>query len=829
MRETGRKTRTLRAVPYRSAGRAYRWSAASRWRGRVLAGIVLAVLLAAGIKGWRIYSAAQALLADARALDAQARALPGAASLATLGPLLAQAHADAAALRAESAPFFPLTRRLGWAPVVGGDLAAAEPLLDTAVELSGAADESVAALAPLLRDGQPAEALIRKLPQIQPQLASARGAADRAAAAWSRVQLDTLSPRIRAQFQRLDVVVPLAQASLGAAPILPALAEDLRALEAFTQAKLDPAAFERLQPLLRKTHSDLILLRDAAAPLFPAAAQLRSVPGYGADLAVAQPLLDAAVGLSRAADESVAALAPIVRPAGGAAAAPLAGRLLAARPQIERARGAAVEASALWARVPLATLSPALHERLRGVVPLLAQTQKALDLALIAPDLLGASGRREYLLLAQNPDELRATGGFISGVGALTIANSRVDDFALENSPTVDNFKTIVYPVPPRPLRQYMGIEQWVLRDANWSPDFPTAARNAAYLYQLTQGRAVADVLAFEPAAVQLLLGAIGPVSVDDFPEPVSADNLPAYMRSQYNQQFQTDRKAFLETLGRAIIAKLESAPGQLDALALARAAERALDERHLLIAAGDPTTAAVLRRRGWDGAVQPGDADFLMVVDSNVGYNKVNPNIRQDLTYSVDLRDPAQPRAELAVHHANPTTSAGECRQSQGELIGPNWYEQRLVGCYWDYLRVLTPAGSRLIGADTQPTPGKWMLSGFSDDGAVAQFEGEAGATTFGALVVVPSNAERTTVVRYRLPEAVVTRDEPGWRYRLRVQKQPGRPLQSCTVSVRLPRQAELLASSAAPTRQPDGTLRFALDLTTDQEIEITFRAGGS
>jgi hypothetical protein len=374
-----------------------------------------------------------------------------------------------------------------------------------------------------------------------------------------------------------------------------------------------------------------------------------------------------------------------------------------------------------------------------------------------------------------------------------------------------------------------MGIEQWVLRDANWSPDFPTVARNASYLYQLKQGRAVSDVLAFEPAAVQLLLGAIGPVSVDDYPEPVSVDNLVAYMRDQYNQQFTTDRKAFLETLGRAIIARLEAAPGKVDSLALARAAERALDERHLLIAVGDPTTAAVLRRRGWDGAVQPGDADFLMVVDSNVGYNKVNPNIRQKLAYSVDLRDPNRPQAELAVHQANPTSIPGECRQSQTERPGPDWYEQLLVGCYWDYMRVLTPGGSQLLAADTQPTPGKWMLSGFSDDGAIAQFEGEAGATTFATLVVVPSKAERTTSVRYRLPKQVVERDAQGWRYRLHIQKQPGRPLEACTVSVRLPRQAELVASSVAPSRQADGTLHFALDLATDQEIEVLFRAPGS
>jgi hypothetical protein len=825
----GRKTRQLPGVAYPFAAQHPQRSAISRWRGRILVAVVLVVLVLASVKGWRIYTAAQALLADTRALAALARTQPRSAALADAGPLLAQTRADAAYLRAEAAPFFPLTRRLGWVPTIGGDLVAAEPLLDTAVALSSAADEGLAALAPLVREsqGQPAQALLRELPAIAPQLESAHRSAARAAEAWSLVQTERLSPRLRAQVQRLDMILPLAQAGLGAAPILPAVAEDLRQLDALTQTKLDAATFDKLEPLLRKTHTDLVALRGAAAPQISAAEPLRDVPGYGAELAAAKPLLDAAIALARAADESVVGLTPIVRPAQDAA--PLARRLLAARPQLEKARGTAIQADVLWRRVPVETFTGALQTRLRAIAPLLTQTQKALDLALIAPELLGAGGRREYLLLAQNPDELRATGGFISGVGALTIDNSRVGDFALENSPTADNFKTVVYPVPPKPLRQYMGIEQWVLRDANWSPDFPTVARNISYLYQLTQGRDIPDVLAFEPSAVRHLLEAIGPVSVDDFPEPVSADNLVEYMRSQYNRQFLTGRKEFLETLGKAMIARIESAPAGLDAVALSRAALRALDERSLLIAVDDPATAAILSRRGWDGAVRPGDADFLMVVDSNIGYNKVNPNIGQSLAYAVDLADPDAPHAELSVRHANRTSSPGECRHVQSGLTGPNWYEQRLVGCYWDYLRVLAPGGSQLTGADTQPTPGKWLVSGFSDDGSVGQQEGDAGTTELSALVVVPGGAERTTVFRYRLPAAVVAREDDTWRYRLRVQKQPARALQSCVVTIRPPRGFELASSSAAPAIQPDGTLRFALDLATDQEVEVVFRLRGA
>jgi Protein of unknown function (DUF4012) len=791
---------------------------------------VLVGLVALGIKSWRMYTTFRALRSDIQAVEALIRSKPDTTALAALGPMLSSTRGDASALRGEAAPLFPIMRQLGWVPSVGSDLVAAEPLLDVAVELSAAADDSFAALFPIVqgaRAGQPFdEAFVRQL-AAQPGLASARSAVARASAAWSHIQLETLSPPLRDRLRPVEIVLPVMQAGLDMAPILPGALEDLRALEAFGRSRLDVAALDRLGPLLRKTRADMGALHTAATPLYPVAAQLRSVPIYGVDLAAAEPLLAAAVSLSRAADDTFAALAPIVHPAGAAPAgsATIASRLLAARSQIDTAQGSVIEATVTLSHVPIETLSPALRERLRGVAPILAQSQEALDLASVLPDLLGASRRRDYLLMAQNPDELRATGGFISGVGVLSVENGRISDFFLNNSPTVDNFDAGIYPDPPAPLLRYMEIEQWVFRDANWSPDFPTTAQVGAELYLLTQGRDLSSVLAFDPAAVQMLLGAIGPVSVDDFPAPVAADNLNQYIRSQYNAQFETDRKAFMETLGKAMIAKIEAAPADLDLVALSRAALRALDERHLLISIRDPATAAILGRRGWDGAVRPGSADYLMVVDSNVGYNKVNPNIGEKLTYAIDLADPDAPRAELTVHHTNRTKAPGPCRQSEGELTGPDWYEQRLVGCYWDYLRVFVPGGSQFLDATTRPVPGEWMMSGVGDDGAITMEEGEAGTRVLSALVVIQSGEDRKTIFRYRLPRSTIARDDGGWHYRLRFQKQSGREAIACVVEVRLPPQATFVSSNVAPARQADGTLRFTLDLNQDQELEITFR----
>ncbi len=78
-----------------------------------------------------------------------------------------------------------------------------------------------------------------------------------------------------------------------------------------------------------------------------------------------------------------------------------------------------------------------------------------------APQLLGVDQAQSYLVLAQNRDELRATGGFISGIGLLTIKDGKILQFDLGDSHKIDDFSK-PYPKPPEPLKRFMLADYWV-------------------------------------------------------------------------------------------------------------------------------------------------------------------------------------------------------------------------------------------------------------------------------------------------------------------------------------------------------------------------------
>jgi hypothetical protein len=803
----------------------------ARWRGILALIVLLALLALLAVWGWQVYQAARLLRDDLRAAQALAGSAPDRQTLSKLGPLAARTRADAASLRAAAGPALPLTRYLGWVPVYGAQLQTAQPVLDAAVELSAAADQALQALAPLTQPGAASDlaAVARQLADARAQLSAARDAAARAQAAWAGVQIDTLPPDLRAQAARVDELLPVMRGALDLALVAPALVDDIAHMRALTQPQLDRARLPELGALLSKLRTDTTTVRAAAAPLLPLSPQLAR---YSPDLAQAAPLLRFAEDLAATGDQSFQALAPLLNKPkpGEQVTLSLAERLAAARPQIEQARAALARAEDDLTRLRLDALSPGLRGGLDPIVNLLPELRDGLDFAKVLPGLLGADGRREYLLLAQNPDELRATGGFISGAGILAIDRGRLAGFSIGDSVAVDHFFAgKPYPDPPEPLRRYMDIPLWVFRDTNWSPDFPTAARAALDLYRIGQDRAPTSVIAFDPAFTQQLLQITGPLPVEGMPAPIGADNVVPQLRSPEGLPGDPGREEFKRRLAAALFGKLERDGAQIDLRALARALRTALDQRHLLLYVDDPAASDLLAERGWDGAVEPGAGDFLMLVDSNVGYNKTSPNIATTISYTLDLRDPRAPLADLAVMHAHQVAGSPDCHQWGADPAiadGRAQYDDWMSRCYYDYMRVLIPGGSQLVDSQNAPTPAEWLMTGQADDGAVTQDQGEADTAELSTFVTVPRGESRTTQFRYQLPPGLLQSDARGWHYRLKIQKQPGTAATPVTVRVLLPKGAAKVTTGPAPSARAGDSITFQLALDVDRAVEVSFAA---
>ncbi len=585
---------------------------------------------------------------------------------------------------------------------------------------------------------------------------------------------------------------------------------------------LDPTAFCGLILDLR---TDVETLAYHAGWVVQLAPMLDWLPRIGGDLHAAPHLLATADHLTRAGALVCSAMGSafdlLKEGIGISSLEKVLPHLISARPLLEQALKEVEHASAAWEKVDLAALSPPIARRVALLDKALPLLHAGLSAALLAPDLLGADGPRTYLILAQNEDELRPTGGFITGVGEVRIQNGRLVSMTFRDSYAVDDF-SLPYPDPPEPLRRYMGIDLWVFRDSNWSPDFPTAARQAIALYRPGTPVQIDGVIALDQHALRELVGALGPLTVEG--DTITRDTLIPYIRQAWapedgrlTGEWWLERKSFMGALAQAMWDRLRK--GTVDSQTLIRTLLQLLEEKHILVYLSDPQAQALVARQNWDGALRPGMGDFLMVVDANVGYNKASAKTQEAIKYEVDLSR-QRPRATLTLIYTHTAPPGYPCIP---EVRYDPVYEKMMDRCLWDYLRIYIPQGSKLVDATRIPVSGEAVWSGEPESGEVAVRPAEEGALlSLAVLVLLPPGAIQTRSFIWDLPEKIVDWGGSEGTYTLRVQKQPGTAGHPLQVRIHLGDNLTLLTADPSPSAIGGSTVIFETRLDRDREFRI-------
>jgi hypothetical protein len=437
--------------------------------------------------------------------------------------------------------------------------------------------------------------------------------------------------------------------------------------------------------------------------------------------------------------------------------------------------------------------------------------------------LLGEGEPANYLILAQNNDELRATGGWITGIGLLTLERGKISELTIKDSYDFDHF-TVDHPYAPEPMQRYMEIFLWTTRDGNWSPDFPTAAQDVEDLYHLENSTELNGLVAFDMFTLQILVQAVGPLYLEEYQDRITGNNVIQKVREYWNpplpagmsfeewaeeqgwkdikQEWWLHRKDFMGILAQSMLASVQAGgrPDQLSALVWA--VKRAIDEKHILMYFHEPTVQRLLSATGMDGTLhhRTGE-DYLLVLDTNMGYNKVNLNVDQHIEYEVNLADDASPRANLTITYRNRSPAQPAC------VLEPRIkasYDLMAQDCYWNYLRVYVPAGARLLSSE-----------GVTETETLT---GEHGQAVFGTYFVVPAAGGKTIRFTYQLP------DWDGKEYHLVVQKQAGTATVPLKIRIIPPQGSRVLSAQPEPQTMSEDALLYDLTLQQDRSVVLRF-----
>ncbi len=421
---------------------------------------------------------------------------------------------------------------------------------------------------------------------------------------------------------------------------------------------------------------------------------------------------------------------------------------------------------------------------------------QASDFAHFLPEILGKNGRKTYIVLFQNPMELRSTGGWLTSFAIVGIEHGQIRDLKVEDVYTADG-QLEQKVEPPQSMQDALGIDEWNLSLSNWYADYPQSAEAAEYFLQLEDRVVTADgVIAIDLEYARQLIDIWEEIDVPGETEPVTKDNIYDKV-VEIHRAFtpgSTNKPVFLSNLANELFKKLIE-DGKSKWTQVAETTVEAIEQKHVLIYMHNTELSETLDSMDWDGRVEA-KTNTIYPVEWNWGGNKANHFINRSLYFNTNIIDENTIQQKMVITYQNTSTS--------------NTYPE---GDYENYLRVFIPEGAQVnrvegvedsdIEPDTKTSMN--MLSGW---------------------VNVPIQSRKTVTITYQLERSKVDnfplelKPDNLVSFTANIIKQPGTMQDPLTIEISYPEGWE--PQDLSDIRRELNSLIRRTELSEDKEIEI-------
>lgn len=384
-----------------------------------------------------------------------------------------------------------------------------------------------------------------------------------------------------------------------------------------------------------------------------------------------------------------------------------------------------------------------------------ASVREFAGLADLLSNLAGKDHRHTYLLVFQNQTEIRPTGGFMGSVAEITMDRGAIKTLRVPPGGTYDlKGQLLAHVISPAPLRLINA--HWQFQDANWSPDFPTAASKIRWFWSKSGQPTLDGIIAVNASFMEKVLDVTGPIDMPAYGKVIDRSNFlletQKAVEVEYDKQANTPKK-FIGDLALALKERA-SRFTQEDWMKVAMLVSESLSAKDVQIALFDPDEEAVAERYGWSGRMKPTTGDSLAVVEANIAGQKTDAVIAETVEHVADIRADGSivDRVVLTRTHAG---TKGEMFRGVRNVT---------------YVRIYVPLGSELLDASgfNPPNPALFKTpdDDYVPDADVALVESktrtlpngvdvsvEGDRTVFGGWLQLDPGKTQNVTLRYRLP----------------------------------------------------------------------------
>ncbi len=377
--------------------------------------------------------------------------------------------------------------------------------------------------------------------------------------------------------------------------------------------------------------------------------------------------------------------------------------------------------------------------------------------------LLGDVTPHRYLIILQNNNEIRATGGFIGSYVLLDINDGYIENLKIEDVYDIDDaYHGIIE--PPDDLKRY--INNWRFRDANYSPDFAISASKLRWMLQKEGGPTVDTVIAINQGLLKDMLEITGPVQVGNFGK-LNAENYNLLLSYVIEGKVwgPEDPKHLLKVF---IPAFKEAILKEENLSKVGSKIYKAIQQDHIMMYSNDEDIQSLFNTFGISGKVHEtlDNEDYLSVIHTSVGWNKSDQFMEEKILHETFVNLDGSVTNEVTIKRihnwSNKTLQywKGILKEYGFQEISEEMVNVLGRGKNKVLTRIYVPSGSILLesnGADVETKYDKDIKKTYF----------------FTTIETLPEDSSELRI-KYTLPFNINTNDEAG-TYKIFVDKQPG------------------------------------------------------
>jgi len=372
----------------------------------------------------------------------------------------------------------------------------------------------------------------------------------------------------------------------------------------------------------------------------------------------------------------------------------------------------------------------------------------------VISDILGADGPKRYLLLFQNSNELRPTGGFMGSLALLDIKQGKIEKVKVPGGGPYDLkagfFENVKSPAPLRLVNPKFNL--W---DANWFADFPTSAELILKYWEKSSGPTVDGVITINSNVMVELLKVIGPINLEDRGIEINSNNFVEETQKIVEiQDVGRAPKAVIGEMMTKVLDKVFNEKG-LDYLETLKLFNNSMRNKDIQIYFPDASLESIISGYGWGGAMADTGGDYLAVINTNIGGAKTDEFVKEKLHHDVSV---------LSNGTVIDTVKIVRTFIAEKDNIFSRATNKT-------YLRIYVPQGAKLLGAsgfedfpeeeyltpvpgskedeDIQNIQGRYVI----DEISGVKINEEFNKTVFSGWQELEPGQKKTITLRYELP----------------------------------------------------------------------------